>query len=158
MNTRLASALDLARSTRGQTAIRYSVVSGISIAITATVIFVLSFFFHWTDRTAAIGGAVAAGVPSYYLNRRWVWGRSGRSRLWREVVPFWVIAFVGLAFSTWAADFAGSLGDDLTDRRVLRSLVVVGGSLAAYAALWVAKFIVFNKILFADHGDDRAAP
>jgi hypothetical protein len=39
------------------------------------------------------------------LNRSRAWGRHGRCHLWREVVPFQAIAFLGLAFSTWAADF-----------------------------------------------------
>ena len=43
---------------------------------------------------------VVATVPSYVLNRRWVWGRGGRSHFWREVMPFWVLSFIGLAFSS----------------------------------------------------------
>ena len=64
---------------------------------------------HWTARAANVVACAVATVPSYYLNRCWAWGRRGRSHLWKEVVPFWVIAFAGLALSTWAADLGSAL-------------------------------------------------
>ena len=30
---------------------------------------------------------VLATIPSYWLNRRWVWGKGGKSHFWREVGP-----------------------------------------------------------------------
>lgn len=150
----MATALDLARSERGRKAIRYTLVSGVSVVVAAVALFILSFFFHWTDRSAAIASAVAGGIPNYYLNRRWAWGRTGRSHLWREIVPFWVIAFVGLAFSTWTTTFAGSIADTITDHRLLRSVIVVIGMITGYGILWIVKFILFNRVLFVD----RSAP
>jgi GtrA-like protein len=59
-------------------------------------------------RPANVIACAVAAVPSFHLNRSWAWGRRGRSRLLREVAPFWALAFLGLAFSTWAADMSGA--------------------------------------------------
>src|SRR5215218_619552 len=71
------------------------------------------------------------------MNRSWAWGRRGRSDLWREVVPFWGIAFAGLVLSTWAADAA-------------TTAVVMAASLLAFGVLWAGKFAVFNTLLFTE--------
>ncbi|HEX2117654.1 MAG TPA: hypothetical protein VHF91_00595, partial [Acidimicrobiales bacterium] len=52
----------------------------------------------------------------YYLNRKWAWGKKGKSHLMKEIVPFWSLALLGLIFSTWAAKF--------TTRRAPSSLLV----------------------------------
>ena len=38
-------------------------------------------------------------IPSYWLNRRWAWGKTGRSHIMKEIVPFWTMAALGIAFS-----------------------------------------------------------
>ena len=146
-----------ARTPGGQKAIRYSLVSAISVAVNQVALFVLYTGVHWTARSAAIASSALAGVPSYYLNRRWTWGKSGRSHLLKEVVPFWVIAFAGLVFSTWAADFGESVARDVTDSRVLQGAIVNFSALAAFGILWVGKFIFFNKVLFVTKDEDLRA-
>jgi putative flippase GtrA len=82
--------------------VRYSLVSLVSIAVSQSVLMVAFGMLHWTARLANVAACAVATVPSYYLNRSWAWGRRGRSHLWREVVPFWVIAFAGHAYGTKA--------------------------------------------------------
>ena len=38
------------------------------------------------------------------MNRKWAWGKTGRSHVWKEVVPFWTLAFIGWAISTVAVN------------------------------------------------------
>src|SRR5258708_7879734 len=33
-------------------------------------------------------------VPSYYLNRAWAWGKTGKSHLTKEILPFSIIAIL----------------------------------------------------------------
>ena len=40
-----------------------------------------------------------ATIPAYNLNRRWTWGKSGRSHLMKEVVPFWAMSALGIVGS-----------------------------------------------------------
>ena len=81
----------------GRKVLRYSLVSMISIAVSQSVLMIAFGMLHWTARLANVAACAVATVPSYYLNRSWPWGRRGRSHLWKEVVPFWAIAFLGLA-------------------------------------------------------------
>ena len=88
-----------------------------------------------------------ATVPYYYLNRMWVFKKSGRSHLTKEVLPFWTIAFVSLVLSTLAVKFAGSQVHAISSKNV-RGAILVAANLATYGILWIAKFVVFNRILF----------
>ena len=101
------------------------------------------------DRQQAV-----ATIPSYYLNRTWVWGKGGRSHLMKEVVPFWTLAFIGLAFSTWSADYAETVVQRHHVSHGMQTLIVAGAALAAWGVLWVGKFIFFNKVLFRTHPQD----
>ncbi len=132
-------------------------VSVVSVGVSQVCLFALYALAHWTARDANIAAGIAGGIPSYVLNRRWTWGKTGKSHLWREVVPFWALAVVGLVISTVVADLAEGWAHDLSDRRVLQALVVNGATIGAFFGLWVAKFFLFNKVLFVQDDDLRAA-
>lgn len=151
----LSDLRDRARTPGAKKAIRYSLVSVISVIVNQVSLFALQYGFRWTAKSAAIAAAALGGIPSYYLNRRWAWGKTGRSHLLKEVVPFWVIAFAGLVFSTWAADFAESLALEHFDKsRFLQALTVNAFALGAFGILWVAKFVFFNKVLFVTKDEE----
>ncbi len=157
MSVHLCDLRARARTPGAQKAIRYSLVSAISVVVNQVALFVLYTGMHWTARSAAILASVLAGIPSYYLNRRWTWGKAGRSHLLKEVLPFWVIAFAGLVFSTWAADFGESVAKDFTDSRFVQGVIVSSAALAAFGILWVGKFVFFNKVLFVTKDEDLRA-
>ena len=52
---------------------------------------------------SAIFANAVATFPSYWLNRRWAWGKSGRSHFMKEIVPFWAMSAAGIAFSIFFA-------------------------------------------------------
>jgi hypothetical protein len=66
--------------------------------------------------------------------------------VWREVVPFWAFAFVGLAFSTLLVHLAAQWSE--------ATLVVNGANLTAFGLLWVAKYLFLDSLLFTVPGDD----
>ncbi len=89
-------------------------------------------------------------IPSYYLNRLWVWGKSGKSHFMKEVVPFWVIAIGSGIISTVIVHLADHASNHLSHG--MRTLVVEAANFGTYGVLWIAKFILFNKVLFKhDH-------
>jgi putative flippase GtrA len=149
-----AGVIDWARSPEGQKLVRYSIVSVISVIVSQTVLFSLQLTTTLRVAWVNIIACGVATVPSYELNRKWAWGKSGRGHLWREVVPFWGLAFLGLAFSEWAVVVANHWARDHELARVYRSAVVNASALAAFGVLWVAKFVIFNKVLFAHHEQD----
>lgn len=138
-------------SPTGRVAVRYSIASAISVGISLTVLFLAYGVFHVASAVVCnlIAAAVAA-APSYYLNRNWAWRRSGRSHLWKEVIPFWVLAFVGLGSSLGAVDLAEAIGRALGESHLMVSLMVEAASFLAYAVVWVGKFVIFNTLVFVD--------
>lgn len=156
MSSSFTALRERARSETGQKAIRYTLVSVVAVVVSELS---LGFFYgvvHWTARSSNITSAIIGGIPSYYLNRTWAWGKSGRSHLWKEVVPFWGLAFIGLAFSTWAADAGDHFAKGHFDSHLLRTGFVMGSSLTAYGILWIGKFILFNKVIFVHRPEELA--
>ena len=143
----------IARTPQGIKVIRYTMVSVIS-ALTSLVILVIVFgvLRLWGEVVSTLFANIMAGIPSYFLNRRWVWGKGGRSHLWREVLPFWVMSITGIGFalltSTWAHNFAV----DHHLQHLARTALVVGANIAAFGILWFLKFLILNR-LFAEIAD-----
>ncbi len=148
MSTSIAALRARAKTPGGVKAIRYTLVSVISVIVAQIALIVLFGLLHWTARSSNILAVTLGGIPSYWLNRRWVWKKSGRSHLWKETVPFWALNFVGLALSTWAADFAASWGKTNFDSHLVQTALVAAGSIGAFGVLWIGKFLVFNKLMF----------
>lgn len=145
-----------ARSPTGVRLFKYSMVSVISVIVSETTLVACVALFHWTGATPAIVATAVGTVPSYELNRKWAWGGTGKSHLWREVVPFWVLAFVGLGFSAVTVALADHWVRHSSYARH-RAIVDAFAYLAAFGLLWIGKFVIFNKILFAHHLQDLPA-
>ncbi len=128
--------------------VKYSMVSLVSVVVSQVVQFGTFVLTHNGVLSSVV--AVAAGtVPSYELNRRWTWRKNGPSHMWREIVPFWVMSFVGLVFSTLCVYVAEQWaeGRDLSKGRT--ALLLNLASLAAFGLLWVGKFLIINHLLFS---------
>jgi putative flippase GtrA len=141
------SLLERARTPGGRKMVRYSLVSVISVAVSQVVLFLAQSF--WSARTSNVIAVCVSAVPSYYLNRAWAWGKTGRSHFRKEILPFWSLALLGLVFSTWAAGFAESNAHHVTSSALGARLVVNAAALTAFGILWIGKFMIFNKVLFA---------
>lgn len=139
------------RTPMGRKAFRYSVVSAVSIVITQAVFFFTYGIFRvGSPQECNIIAAVAATAPSYYLNRNWAWGRGGSSHLWKEVVPFWVVAILGLLFSLLAVGLAQDVVSGPSFTHLEATLILNFTVLTSYGILWVGKFLLFNHLLFAE--------
>lgn len=143
--------LDWTRSSEGKKAIKYTAVSVISTAFSqAAFILVYGVFSVFGARGSAIFATCMGTIPSYYLNRNWAWGKSGRSHLVKEVLPFWFLAIVGLVFSTWAVDFTHTHTAGIHNH-VEHTAILAAAYLGSFGTLWFAKFLIFNRFLFVDH-------
>lgn len=130
--------------------LRYSAASIVNVAIGEAILAIAFGVFHWSARSASVLAAVLAAFPAYWLARRWVWGRSGRSHLVKEVIPFWMLALVGLGLTTWAAGVGEAVGVDIGADRLGQTVIVMASVLGASGAFWVVRFVLLNRILFAD--------
>lgn len=131
--------------------IKYASVSVISTVVSqVTLILVFGVFRLMSEVPANVLANVLATIPSYWLNRRWVWGKSGKSHFWREVAPFWVLSFIGLAFSSLAVWLAGDFARSHNLSHAATSLLVNAANLMTFAILWVVKFVIYNKLFHID--------
>jgi putative flippase GtrA len=134
--------------------LRYSTVSAVSSCVSLVGLYV--FYRVIGIKPAALANVFAtavATIPSYYLNRTWAWKRAGKSHLWREVVPFWVIAFISLGLSTGAVALAESIATSHHFSHQGTTLIVEFANFFTYGVLWVGKYLFFNRVLFAHRSD-----
>ncbi|MCE2531678.1 MAG: GtrA family protein [Acidimicrobiia bacterium] len=119
--------------------LRYSAASCIVAPMTLVLLFLLHGVAGWEAWHANLLSVSVGAVPAYLIDRYWVWSRSGRNRLWGEIVPFWVITVVGAAISTVGVN-AASRWDN--------SGLIVLVNFGTYAVLWLVKFFVLDRCLW----------
>src|ERR1700693_3227700 len=89
-------------------------VSVISFAVSLFVtLIVYGVLRLWSEVPSTVFGNVVATFPSYWLNRKWAWGTHGRSHFFKEMVPFWSLAAIGIAFAIVGAALAKHIGQAL---------------------------------------------
>jgi len=126
---------------------RYVAGSVITTIVSFGVLTLVYGVFRWWGAVpSTVFANVVATVPAYWLNRTWTWGKAGRSDLWREVVPFWVLSIAGIAISIVTAALAADLGRSHHLHRMTEVVVVDGANLAAYGVLFIGKYLVFNRL------------
>ena len=145
----------LYQTPHGRRLFRYTMVSAVSTVVSFAVLgFVYGVVRLWSEVPSTVFANMVATVPSYYLNRNWAWGKSGRSHLTREVLPFWAMAVAGIVFSIFTASEARHLGDAHHLHHFGRTVLVLGANLAAFGILWVLKFMLFNKLFHIHPTED----
>ena len=149
MKLTLSDVRDKARSDQGRRMVRYTMVSIISVVVAQLLLAFAFGLLKWSATRSNVFAVGLSAIPSYYLNRAWAWGKRGRSHLVKEVLPFWGLAFLGLAGSTWAVSIAHHHVHHSS--RAFQTLVVNLANLGAFGTLWIAKFIIFNELMFKHH-------
>jgi putative flippase GtrA len=143
----LARLWRFAQTPPGQRYLKYFAGSVICTLVSFVALTLAYGVFHWwTEVPSAVFANGVATIPSYYLNRNWTWGKTGRSRVWREMVPFWVTSAIGIALSMGAAAMARDFSIDHHLHHLGSTVVVDGANLLTFVVLWVAKFLVFNRL------------
>jgi len=128
--------------------VRYAMVSAVAVPLTQVLLVFCHVLLGLSPVWSNIVAVSLACIPSYFLNRTWVWGRRGRSHLWKEVLPFWAMALVGLAFSTLLVAVAAHWTD--------ATIVVMLANLTAFGTLWVVKYLVLDSMLFGPRDIDTS--
>ena len=146
----------LRRPARVTQLLRYSAVSGISTVTSLTVLGVLVGLFGVDAVVANVFATAVGTVPSFELNRRWVWFDQSQRSVLRQVTPFCTLSFAGLVLSTLTVRAVSARTVDLS--RGWHTLAVEAANVAAYGALWVVQFVLLDRVLFRqrpDIGHDR---
>lgn len=128
---------------------RYGAVSVITSVLSLTVLGVLVATRTMPAGWANLAATTTGVFPSFELNRRWVWGKSGRRSIMAEVGPFCAMTFAGLALSTVAVALAAAFAQSSGFSGTMRTLVIEAANIAAWGSLWLAQFFVLDRVLFA---------
>ena len=133
---------------------RYGAVSVIATFVSLTILGVLVGAF---DAPAGLSNVVAtliATIPSFELNRRWVWRKQGRRSLGGEVVPYVALTVAGIVLSTISVHFVGEATAHWS--RLGHTVAVELANIAAFGSLWVIQFVVLELWLFRHPSEQRA--
>jgi putative flippase GtrA len=121
---------------------KYCMTSVVGVVMGQSLLFLFASILDWPGVAANISAVAISTVPTYYLSRAWVWQKSGRSSMRAEVIPFWVMTFLGLLLSSLCVYF-------LERQWPGYPLLVNVGNIAGFGVLWVAKFFILDRVLFS---------
>lgn len=158
MRPRLEKAWAWAHTHEGRKMVRFTSVSVISTFVSYFFIF-LFVGTGWVanEIEATVFGNLIATIPSYQLNRSWTWGKRGRSHIRKEVLPFWAMSLMGIAFSTFGATLVRNFDETHHVHHLLAAFVVATVNVVSFAIFWVLKLWVFNRIFHVDTLKDMDA-
>jgi len=133
--------------------LRYAGVSVIATLTSLTVLGVLVGALGVGAVVANLAATAIGTVPSYELNRRWVWRAETQRSIGREVVPFCALSFAGLLVSTLTVHIASSLSS--RSGQLIHTGAVEFANVAAYGSLWVVQFLLLDRVLFGPRSDGK---
>src|SRR5437016_4021662 len=80
--------------------LRYGALSVITFVGGEALLALFFGVFRWSAVQSNLTAVAIGTGPTYWMSRRWVWQRSGRSHLVKEVLPFWLFMFLSVGAST----------------------------------------------------------
>ncbi|MGW6197493.1 GtrA family protein [Kribbella sp. NPDC055110] len=116
--------------------------SSVIATVVSQVAFALCYWFGTPALVATLVAWITGVIPNYLLNRRWTWGRVGQK------LPYTIIV-VGSAVT---AAVVTSVTDHLVqplESHAWQTVLVTGSYLATYAVLFIVKFVLFDRLVFA---------
>jgi putative flippase GtrA len=119
---------------------KYSVASGTGVVTDAVVLVMCAELLGMSFMTSHLTAVAVASTPNYLINRHWTWQQQGKNRLWGEVIPFWVMAFLGFVLSTLFVAYAKEQWGT--------TLTVLAANLSGFGVLWILKFLVLDKLMW----------
>ena len=122
--------------------IKYGAASAAGVVTSQIVLIACLVVLDLSAITSNLVAVTVGSIPNYSINRAWTFNKRGAHSFTREVLPFWLMALLGLALSTLAVAWA--------DQRYGENVLVLSlASLGSFGVLWVAKFFVLERVLFA---------
>ncbi len=135
-----------------------SVIAG----VISEVVFVITYWFGAVPLVASLVAFVAGAVPNYLMNRYWAWQRRGRPNRGREVLPYAVIVIVTALIAILVTTAADRWVREHVTAHALQVTLVAIAFLATYGAMFILKFILFDRFIFVDRAartpDTTSAP
>jgi putative flippase GtrA len=126
--------------------LRYGSVSAISTVTSLVILGICVGAFNVPAIWANVVATAIGTIPSFELNRRWVWAQNGQRSIFKQVVPYSVFSFAGLIISTIAVHVASDATQGSS--RLVHTGAVELASIGAFGALWIIQFVLCDRIFF----------
>ena len=148
----------VSRSAYAAKVTKYAIGSVIALA-TSIVVFAVSYvLLSGHPTTCSILAFFAGAIPNWILNRRWAWKLRGRADFLREIVAYIAVSGVVLVASSVTTSAMQSwVKGHVTPHHGIRVLLVTGAYVFVQAVLFVVKFVIYDKWVFAGQSRLRAA-
>lgn len=121
---------------------KYSAASLSGVVSSQVALFVTLVLLDMDAVVSNIISVTVGSVPNYLINRAWTFNKRGAHSFTREVLPFWLMAVLGLVLSTIAVAW-------VSDRYDENFFLISATSIGAFGVLWVARYFILDKVLFA---------
>lgn len=143
-----AERLGLARliEEHGTKLLRYCGVSVVNVITGNGTLLICLEVFELHRVLSVLVAWMVSTIPAYLLSRHWVWQQRGANSMKAEVAPFWILALIGLGFSGLCVGIAGFFTDN--------SLVLIAVNFCAFGVVWVAKYIVLDRMMWGTGRDE----
>ncbi len=133
----------------GARLLRYCGVSAVNVVIGLSTLAFCHDVLGWTPVVSSISAWAVSTIPAYLLSRQWVWQQTGSHSVSAEIMPFWILALAGLAFSTLVVAIVATITDNTP--------LLLLGNLGAYGVVWVVKYLVIDNLMWShDPSEDLA--
>jgi len=129
----------------GMKLLRYCGVSVVNVITGNGTLLVCLEVFELHRLLAVLIAWMVSTIPAYLLSRHWVWQQRGSNSMKAEVAPFWILALIGLGFSGLCVWTAGIFTEN--------SFVLIGVNFCAYGVVWVAKYVVLDRLMWGTRPD-----
>jgi len=137
------------RSNVGVRFARFMGVAAVALATSLIVLGVCDGVLHLTSVPAALISQISGALVSYVLSRL-AWERKGKPDVLRETIPFWVVFGVATVISTLATKLGYHIAASMHLHGFKDVLVVESVYLVANVVTFLARFVIFHYVLFAD--------
>ena len=126
---------------------RYALGSVLATATSAVVFAVAYQVCHLGPRLSTAVAFLAGAVVNFTANRFWAWGRRRRAGLGRDALAYGALALLTALIAAQATATAEAHAAQLED--AYRAVVVEVSYFSVYGAMFLVKFLVLDRIVFA---------
>jgi putative flippase GtrA len=129
---------------------RFTAGSAVAAAVSEVVFVLLYGPGGAGPRVAAVVAFFAGAIPNWGLNRRWTWQRRGRPGVRRELLPYAAVVISTAVAATALTGLTDGWVKSLEAPRTIQVGLVAIAFLVPYGAVFLLKFVLFERLVFSD--------
>jgi putative flippase GtrA len=145
------------RTEAGQRFARFLLVAIVGVITSQLMLGLLTGPVNLSAGASGVIASMTAALVSYLLSR-WAWERSGRPDLLRETVPFWLVSMAVWGILGLTSHFASVWAHSEGYTHLKKHLAVQGAYFLMNCVTFVARFLFFHYVLFANKERPAVVP